>query len=141
VSSAPRRGLRIRGGRGNAVVRRALVRYARWLRTQFEFPIRCPVYLLPGEHVVTMHGQRCSASFFAPWDRTVEPYIRIPTGDYAQLRREGNRDDALAAYLASLSHEVLHYRQWVETGEVWERGVVVRARTLVQRYALGTDHP
>jgi hypothetical protein len=36
-------------------------------------------------------GRLASASFFAPWDRTVEPYIRVSTGEYPQLVR--NWDD------------------------------------------------
>ena len=136
-----RKGLRIRGSRGNPVVRRAYIRYAVWLRQQFEFPIRVPVYLLPTELILTMHGHTVSASFFAPWDRDTEPFIRIATGDYADLRRESGRDNALASFLCSFSHEVIHYRQWVETGKTWERGVCRRAEALVDRYALTTDRP
>ncbi|MEM8884371.1 MAG: hypothetical protein AAGD14_09895 [Planctomycetota bacterium] len=123
------------------MVRRAVIRYAVWLRTQFAFPIRVPIYLLPGPVLVTMHGVEGSASFFAPWDRREEPFIRVATGDYPQLRRERGRDNALAAFLSSVSHEVVHYRQWVETGRTWERGVERRAITLVNRYAATTDHP
>jgi hypothetical protein len=32
------------------------------------------------------HGERVSASFFAPNDRNEEPFIRIATGDYGQLK-------------------------------------------------------
>jgi hypothetical protein len=136
-----RTGLHIRGHRGHPEVRGALIRYAKWLRQNYEFPIRVPVYLLPGEFVTTIHGSRCSASFFAPWERTVEPYIRIATGDYPALRKSIGRDNALAGYLQSLSHEVVHYLQWTSTGEVWEKGVVRRARTMIDRYALTVDHP
>jgi hypothetical protein len=136
-----RTGLHIRGHRGHPEVRAAFIRYATWIRQHYEFPIRVPVYLLPGEFVTTMHGDRCSASFFAPWDRNEEPYIRVATGDYPQLLASRGRDDALAACLCSLSHEVVHYRQWIETGEMWERGVLRRARSMVDRYALTVDHP
>lgn len=62
LKSCPRSGLRICGHRGHPVVRRALIRYAGWLRTQFQFPIRVPVYLLPGELVLTVRGELASAS-------------------------------------------------------------------------------
>jgi hypothetical protein len=136
-----RTGLRVRGHRGNPAVRAALCRYARWLRTQCEFPIRVPVYLLPTERVTTMHGERGSASIFLPWKRTVEPYIRIATGDYRRIARSWGRDNALASYLSSLSHEVLHYKQWIETGRSWERGVPAKALKIVERYAQTVDHP
>jgi len=88
-----------------------------------------------------MHGDKVTASFFAPWDRRVEPYIRIATGDYLKLKEESGRDNALAAYLHSFAHEFVHYQQWVSTGETSERGVVRRAAGIVDRYAMTTDHP
>jgi len=136
-----RAGLRIVGRRGHPQVRAALVRYASWLRLRFAFPIRVPVYLLPGETVVTMHGEHVAASIFLPWDRHVEPYIRIATGDYPALRRKVGRDRALAAFLSSLTHEILHYRQWVETGRSTERGVDAESMRLVRAYATTVDHP
>jgi len=140
-SSERRTGLWIRGQRGHRDVRGALIRYARWLRCQIEFPVRVSVYLSPKLTIRTMHGDEVSASIFLPWRRTDEPYIRIATGDYSALFRERGRDNALAAYLASLSHEVIHYRQWVETGTFWERGVSTSARRMVERYAKCTTHP
>ena len=122
-------------------MRGAIIRFARWLRTQFEFPIRVPVYLLAGEQVRTMDGGRCSASIFAPWSKMHEPYIRIATGDWKQYSAGHSRDDALAGYLGSLAHELVHYRQWIETGKMWERGVAVKASRLVDRYPLTVDHP
>jgi len=133
--------MRICGYRGHPSVRAALIRYASWLRAEIEFPVRVPVYLLPGDQVRTADGRLVSASIFLPWDRQLEPYIRIATGDFATLRRAYGRDGALAAYLCSLSHEVVHYRQWVETGAAWERGVAVKARRLVDAYARTVDRP
>lgn len=122
-------------------MRAAFIRFARWLRQKYEFPIRVPVYLFPSEQIVTMDGHRVSASFFAPNDRYEEPFIRIATGDYWQLKRERGRDGALAAFLHSFAHELVHYQQWVATGATSERGVVLRARRIVERYATSTDHP
>jgi hypothetical protein len=88
-----------------------------------------------------MKGELVSPSIFLPWNRRVEPYIRVARGDYDELRRGRGRDNALAAYLHSLSHEIVHYRQWIETGDASERGVVSRARRLVESYARTVDHP
>ncbi|MBN1489282.1 MAG: hypothetical protein JXA69_05135 [Phycisphaerae bacterium] len=136
-----RTGLRICGARGHPVVRAALLRYASWLRMNYEFPIRVPVYLNPGECIITMSGSKVVASFFAPYDRAEEPYIRIATGDYPSLRKELGRDSALASIIVSMSHEVVHYQQWIETGEIWERGVVVKARGMLRRYEQTRAHP
>jgi hypothetical protein len=136
-----RRGLRIRGQRGEPEVRAAYIRFARWLRRNHDFPIRVPVYLFPSDLIITQDGNAVSASFFAPDSRAVEPFIRIATGDYQKLKAEEGRDNALAALLVSFAHEVIHYLQWVETGKTWERGVASKAKKIVDAYAQTTDHP
>lgn len=122
-------------------MRVALIRYARWLRARHEFPVSVPVYLLPGHTVRTVDGQTCSASFFAPFDRSVEPYIRIATGDYPSTKRRIGRDNALAGFLNSLSHEIVHYFQWIANGSTSERGVIARAEAMVDSYAMDVDRP
>lgn len=140
-TESTRTGIRIKGSRGHPVVRAAFIRFARWLRTQHSFPVRVPVYLFPSECIITMHGDRVTASFFAPWQRNVEPFIRVATGDYLALRRQVGRDNALAAFLTSFSHEVVHYQQWIATGGISERGVVRRAGHIVDAYSKTVDHP
>jgi hypothetical protein len=51
------------------------------------------------------------------------------------------RDNALAAILCSLAHEVVHYQQWVTTGEMHERGVPRKAAAIVDAYAMSVDYP
>ena len=140
-TSLKRSGLRLHAARGHSVVRQTLKRFAVWLRTRFEFPIRVPVYLLSRRYVITQFGQRVSASFFAPWSRDVEPYIRIATGDYSELRRARGRDHALASFVFSFAHEVIHYQQWLATGRVSERGVVRKAQSILRDYCQTVDHP
>ena len=134
-------GLRIRGHLAHPDVRNAIVCFAQWIRTEHYFPVRCPVYLSPHEQLTTIDGSVATASFFAPWDACVEPYIRIATGDYQPPRLRRKRNDALAGYLHSLAHELVHYWQWVESGDTTERGVIVRANSIVAAYALTTDNP
>jgi hypothetical protein len=137
-----RAGLRIRGERGNPVVRRAILRFAVYLRANYEFPVRLPVYLSPRDRVIAMDGLEAVGSFFAPWSPDEEPYIRLATGDYLFFRRTcDSRDDALAGYIGVLAHEMIHYQQWLETGETTERGVQLRARGVLRAYARTTDHP
>ena len=128
-------GLIVRGQRGNPVVRKALVRFARWARANQDFPVRVPVYLNAKEKHLTLENEWVCASFFAPYSRRGQPYIRIATGDYPKLLRARGRNDALAAIIMSFCHELVHYRQWVETGTITERGVLVRARAMLQQYA------
>ncbi len=136
-----RKGLRIQGSRGHPEVNQALIRYARWLRKNYEFPIRVPVYLLPSKVILTSDGREVSASFFAPYSQKVEPFIRIATGDYLELEASESKDDVLAAFIVSLSHEVIHYFQWIDTGQVHERGVSTKALSMLRLYASEVDHP
>ncbi|MFH0945672.1 MAG: hypothetical protein V2A76_10780 [Planctomycetota bacterium] len=135
-----RKGLRIRGHRGHPVVRRALIRYARWLRQNYKFPIRVPVYLSPHPTIRKQDGEEVSATFFGPYDKTEEPYIRISTGDHALMRSERCRADVLASYIVSLSHEVIHYQQWLR-GPTTERGVNRGAVRMLRRYEKTTRWP
>ena len=88
-----------------------------------------------------MHGELVSASIFVPFDRAIEPYIRMATGDYLQLAKETGRDNALASFIVSLSHEVIHYHQWIETGDTSERGVARRAVRMLRQYEKTVDSP
>ena len=134
-------GLRICGQRGHPVVRRALVRFGRWLRNEYEFPVLVRVYLSPHPYIIARDGKRCTAAIWIPDDENDYPYIRIATGDYEELREESNRDDALAVTIVSFAHEIIHYRQWIETDNLWERGVAVKAIGLLRKYEKTTSHP
>jgi hypothetical protein len=140
-SRLQRSGLRVRGHQASPEVKRAVIRFSKWLRSAFPFPMRVPIYLSPSEKINGRNGIVCSALFFAPYNRTVEPYIRVATGDYPKLKRTVGRNNALAAILHSVAHEVVHYQQWRLTGEVTERGVVRRARRIVIDYSRTVRSP
>lgn len=141
AASAKREGLRIRGNDADREVRQAVVKFARWLRAEHEFPIRVQVYLYSAGLLSTRAGLKVSASFFAPFSTSVEPYIRVATGDYASLKASSGRDNALAAILCSVAHEIVHYHQWRNGKPFSERGAVRQAGDMVRRYALTTSHP
>ena len=136
-----RTGLRIRGQRGHPCVREALKRFAKWLRQEYDFPIRVPVYLNQPRRFVTIEGEEVTASFFAPYDLNVEPYIRIATGDYDDLVAKSNKNDALAAYIISLAHEIVHYQQWITDGNTSEEGIEKEAVAILRRYEQTVDEP
>lgn len=136
-----RRGLRIVGRNVHSEVKRACIKYAKWLRTQYVFPVRVPVYLYPKSFIKIDRGHEISATFFEPFKRDEEPYIRVATGDYRDFDHVKDRDDELATILCSISHELVHYFQWIKHGRTWERGVEKQASNMVDRYAETTDHP
>jgi len=136
-----RSGLRIKGRKVSAEVRLAALRFAKWLRTRFQFPIRVPVYLSPNERIRTQSGKRVPACFFAPNDGDVEPFIRVATGDYALLRAKLGRDRALASILCSFAHEIIHYQQWRSKRPTCESEAVRGAAKLIRLYAKTVGHP
>ncbi len=136
-----RTGLRIRGQRGHPIVRETLKRFARWLRKEYNFPIRVPVYLNQHRRFIMAEGEEATASFFAPYDRNIEPYIRIATGDYDDLVSESGKHDALASYICSLAHEIIHYQQWIADGSTSEEGIEEEAVAILRRYAQTVDVP
>jgi hypothetical protein len=139
---AVRSGLRLRFEQGiNSEVRRALLEFSRWLRSQVDFPIRVVAYIKCARRLKSMDGEICSATFFQPYDKDVEPYIRVSTGDYLELLDRRGKDNALAAILHSLAHEVAHYEQWVNDRPTSCKGAANKATRLVKKYALTREHP
>jgi hypothetical protein len=129
-----RTGLRVCGQRGNKEVKKSILRFAKWLRQEYEFPIRVPVYLLPGETFLTVDGESCVASFFAPWNRNEEPYIRLATGDYQGLKRKYGKHAALGMNIESMARQIVRYQNWVRTGKLSDRGVHKKGRQLIEKY-------
>ncbi len=137
----PKAGMRIHGRNGHPEVRDALVRFAKWIRKEREFPVRVNVYLSPEERVIARNGDKYTGLIWIPDDPNLYPYIRIATGDYGERKREHGRDNALASDICTLCHELIHYWQWLEHDDIWERGVPRQASRLLDRYAETTDHP
>ena len=130
-------------------VRRACKEYIAWLRTQYDFPVRVPIYFKNQEYIVTSKGEIVSAFFFGPYDKAEEPYIKVAVGDYSKLlRKYKDKDDALAEILYSITHELSHYFQWIKDvymddskSEKIERQAIYYAREIVLDYAEIRDHP
>jgi len=139
--SHTRKGLRVIGHKGNREVRSCLIKFARWLRKNYTFPLPVNVYLSPQPFVVASDNEKCCALFFAPFDRTKTIKITIATGDYIDIRKEMSRTDALAAYIYSFAHEIVHYFQWIETGDITEKGVYQKAMATLRKYAKVVKHP
>ena len=81
-----RSGMRLRFDRNvGPEVKRACKEFAAWLRKQYFFPIRVPVYIKFGEKIRANDGEMASATCLIPESKQMEPYIRIATGDYYTL--------------------------------------------------------
>lgn len=126
-------------------VKTACKNFANWLRSEYEFPLRVPIYVKASAWLKTMDGDLAVGTFFEPFDRSSEPYIRIATGDYEALKAEIGRDNALASILLTISHELTHYFQWINGIELtpagMERQASRYAHKIVDEYGLTRDHP
>ena len=143
VCAPPQRrsGIRVRAVGVNKEVRKSVLRFLRWLRCEMSFPIRVPVYLSPKDRIVLKSRKKVPATFFAPDDRNEEPFIRIATGDYDHLKGKRGRDNALAAILCSVAHEIAHYQQWCANKPFREREAETRAIEILDAYAEVVAHP
>lgn len=101
----------------NDDVKKSLKKFAKWLRKNYKFPIRLPIYVKATDYVKTKDGDYVVGSFFEPNDYFTEPYIKISTGDYEDLLNEIGKDNALASFIYTLSHEITHYYQWINRVE------------------------
>ena len=144
-------GARLRFDQGvDPEVRRAWKQFVNWLREWYEFPVRVPIYFKNKKQIKSRSGELASATFFGPFDLTQEPYIRVAVGDYPDLLAARGQDDALAAILGSICHEMTHYFQWIKQHDLWgnpmfdakrERQALYYADAILDDYACYVDHP
>lgn len=133
----PRSGLRVRCQKGvEPAVRQSCLNFPVWLRSTIEFPVRVVVYLKKDYQIKNKYSKELvSATFFAPYDKAIEPYMRIATGDYEELVSKRGEIDALWAILRSMAHEIVHYQQWIEEKEFDETEAETKGEELLDAFA------
>ena len=141
-----RTGLRLRIDREvDPEVRRACKDFAKWLRKEYFFPMRIPVYIKDNPYIVAKDGEHVYGTFLGPFDYTVEPYIRIATGDYHERCLSWGKNSALTAILLSIAHELTHYFQWANKLQLTaigeERQATRYARYILDEYSATRDNP
>jgi hypothetical protein len=137
----PRSGLRIRCDQEiYPLVKKACINFAFWLRLNMEFPIRVVVYIKKDYQIKTMHTKELVYStFLGPYDKSLEPYIRVASGDYQELTSERGEENAIAAILISVARQIIHYQQWIEDREFNEQEAEEEAEKLVDDYYEWTE--
>ncbi len=141
-----RNGLRLRFDRSvDEEVRRSIMEFAIWLRENYQFPIRLPIYVKSKKRIQALDGEMVCGTCFLPNDQMLEPYIRLAVGDYEELSMECGKDNALASYLNCMAHEITHYYQWISgldmTDIQSERQARYYADKMVGKYAETRAHP
>ncbi|PGL70161.1 hypothetical protein [Bacillus sp. AFS055030] len=141
-----RRGLRLKFDKEVDVeVRRAIKEFCKWLRREYYFPVRIPIYIKSHRRIKALDGDIVVGTFFEPFDRNVEPYIRIATGDYEDLLKKWGKSKALTAYIITIAHELTHYFQWINDISLTDIGRERQATNysyyIKDEYSETRDHP
>ena len=141
-----RSGLRIRYDSAvDSEVKRAIDEFVLWLRSRYNFPMRVQIYVKAHRRIKTQSGDFACGTFFGPYDRDLEPYIKIATGDYYELLEFRGKDNALAGMLWCIAHELTHYYQWLNdvrlTSIGEERQATNYANKVMDLYSSVKDHP
>lgn len=141
-----RSGLRVRYEKSvDPEVKRAIKECIWWLRSEYVFPKRVRLYVKSARRIKAKNGEMVCGTFFRPADRNEEPYIRIATGDYIELLEKRGKDNALAAILYTLIHELTHYFQWLNDLDLTligeERQATNYSESIMSDYAETRDHP
>jgi len=112
--------------------------FAKWLRNKYVFPMRVNVYIKNTFYIKAADGENVSATFFGPFDRLAEPYIKIAAGDFYDLAEKYDEFNALCDSMASLAHELTHYYQWLNDAALSEiqeeRQACYYAKKIVRSY-------
>ena len=129
----------------NLELKKACIRFRRWLIHNYSFPVPIPVYLENEQTIRAADGDDVVGLFFEPYDRDDEPNIRIAVGDYDQLSMEIGRDDAIASILHDICHELTHYFQWINDidadDDEREEQANCYAQIIKDEYARTRKHP
>lgn len=141
-----RHGLRLRCQRGtDPEVVRACKEFAAWLRTEYQFPLRIVVYIKAAEQIKARDGEMVSATILLPYDKQLEPFAKVSTGTYIDMVQRRGKDNALAAILRAIAHELTHYFQWINNLQLTEIGTERQATQyadyILDEYAETREHP
>ena len=133
-----RKGLRLKFDRGiDEKLKTGFKEYCRWLRSEYTFPIRVPVYVKNFKKIKAMDGEYVFGTFLGPFNFLEEPYVRVAAGDFKESFEEMG-EQAVYQYLCTLTHELTHYFQWLNNSELTqigkERQATITADRIVQRY-------
>lgn len=131
-----RSGLRVRcQAEVHRDVRSSCLNFCKWLRINYEFPIRVVIYLKKDYRIKNKFTKELvTATFFAPYNKEEEPHIRIATGDYLELIDQWGEIDALYSIINSIAHEINHYFQWLNDKDLDENEAMERAEKMIDKF-------
>lgn len=113
--------------------------FAKWLRKEFEFPLRVNVYVKHDYRIKARDGDMVIGTFWRPADYNSYPYIRLATGDYHELIEERGDENAMWAILGSFAHELTHYYQHINNLQLTMVGEERQANAYINRILSAYD--
>lgn len=117
--------------------------FAKWLRTEFRFPLRLNVYIKSDYRIKAKDGEAVVGTMWRPEDydflKNGYPYIRLAVGDYCELVEERGEEQAMWAILATFAHELTHYYQYINDLPLTEIGEERQASAYVNRILQAYD--
>ena len=72
--------------------------------------------------IKAIDGELVDGTFWGPYDKLEEPFIRISVGDYCKEKIKRGRRNVLISYCHVMAHELTHYFQWINQIKLTEIG-------------------
>lgn len=114
LEKKPKKGLYIKFEKNVPIpVRGFCLDFIKWVRKNFEFPIKVNIYVKESYRVKAKDGEMVVGTFWRPSIYGTQTYIRLATGDYYELVKQRNEEQAMWMILLTLSHELTHYFQYI----------------------------
>ena len=110
-------------------VKYALKIFISWVRSEYSFPIRIPIYVKDTRRIKAKDGEMVCGTFWMPYDSMKGAYIRIATGDYHEMCKKIGKYDAILNILLCIAHELTHYYQWLNDLQLTDIGRERQATT------------
>lgn len=109
-----------------------IIEFGTWLRKKINFPNRLFIYVRNKYKSKTNSDENFLASFFAPYNKDSNPYIRI---DIENHKVEGNDSKEFRhSILISIAHEIVHYMQWIGNISFYEKEAEDKSEQLVEQF-------
>ena len=129
----------------NRDLRLSCIRFCKWLRKEYFFPIRVDIYFKKDVMIKSVDGRMVCSACWQPDYKEYHPYIRIATGDFDKLVLERGRDNAVATFLQDIARMLTHYYQWLNDLDLSTKQEKTQASqcaaSVLKKYAQTHQHP
>ncbi len=117
----------------NRFIAKEIKKYVAWLEVNHSLPKELRIIVTGVSFIRSIDHEHVSSTFWAPFDKEEACYMKISTGDFWELEKWG-KDSAIYSTLNSISHELIHYHQWLEDKELHGNETDKKATLLTNEY-------